>query len=397
MRNFELALGTVALAALAAPCLARDGDARVVVGFKGGADASVLTGNGGEVQSVLESGRAVVVNIAPSRLAALRANASVAYVEEDGIVEASDKNEDDAKSGTSKGSGEVGATGRKPGTVTPPQPAQTMGWGVTKVWGTAAPAVTGLGVKVAIIDTGIDLTHPDLKANIAGNVTYVGGTSSGNDDNGHGSHVAGIVAAIDNTIGYVGVAPKASLYAVKVLDSRGSGYLSAVASGVDWARTRGMHIANMSLGGASSSVTLENACNNAQAAGVLLVVASGNSGDGNTATTETSYPAAYSSCVAVGATAVNDSLASFSSTGNFVELSGPGVSVPSTYKSGGYATLSGTSMASPHAAGLAALLWTPGTSTAATVRPVLDTKVRDLGPQGRDAGFGFGVVYYPGQ
>ncbi len=373
MKGSQFLLSAAVVAALAVPVLADD-DAdgiRVVIGFKGDANADLLAQDGATVDGIDASGKVAIAHVPAERLAAIAQNASVAYVEQDGICEASGK----------------------PSSSTT-QPPETVGWGVSRVWGASQPTATGAGVKVAIIDTGIDLTHPDLAGNIKGGINLVRTNRSPNDDNGHGSHVAGIVAAIDNTIGYVGVAPGASLYAVKVLDARGSGYLSTVAAGIDWARQNGMNVGNMSLGGSSGTSQLQAACDNAAAAGVLLVAAAGNSGDGSTLTVETSYPAQYSSVVAVGATDYADAVASFSNTGPKVEVSAPGVSIPSTYKGGGYATLSGTSMASPHAAGLAAVLLSAG-STASTIRADLDAHVRDLGPSGRDYGYGFGIAYYP--
>jgi len=197
----------------------------------------------------------------------------------------------------------------------------------------------------------------------------------------------------------IGVAPGASLYAVRVLDRRGSGWWSDIADGITWCKTNGMNVANMSLGGSSSVSAVESACSSAETAGVLLIAAAGNSGDGNTSTTETGYPAAYASVVAVGATDINDNLASFSNTGSYVEVSGPGVSVRSTYKGASYGTLSGTSMASPHAAGMAALLWAQKlslsqTATASTVRTALQSRVRDMGAAGKDNGYGYGIVHY---
>jgi subtilisin family serine protease len=185
----------------------------------------------------------------------------------------------------------------------------------------------------------------------------------------------------------IGVEPQANLYAVRVLDRRGWGNYGDVALGIEWAADHGIQIANMSLGGGASSA-VEAACSYAQGKGVLLIAAAGNDGDGSTTTSEWSYPAAYSSVVSVGATNSNDGLASFSNTNAQVELSGPGVSVLSTYKKNGYATFSGTSMASPHAAGVAALIWAAGSTNASAVRDALKNSAQ------RDNGFGYGIVHF---
>jgi subtilisin family serine protease len=352
------------------------GDEGVIVGFKTGTDASLVSKHGGGVDASIDGVHALACHVPASAISALRAEADVAYVEEDGIAEALGK----------------GASGKPGGGTT--QPAQSTPWGISRV-GAPVSGNAGSGVKVAIIDTGIDLNHPDLAGNVNSGATFVSRTSTPDDDNGHGTHVAGIVAALDNTIGVVGVAPEAALYPVKVLDKRGSGTWSAVASGIGWAVDHGMNVANMSLGGGANS-TLETACSNAESAGVLLIAAAGNSGDGNTSTTELSYPAAYSSVVAVGATDSSDHLASFSNTGSFLEVSGPGVNVYSTYKGDGYATLSGTSMASPHATGVAALLWNAlgSSASASSVRSELANRAVDLGSSGFDNGFGWGLVHY---
>ena len=365
---------------------ARADDVRVIVGFKGEASTSLVSRHGGRIHRT--SGKFVAASLPAQALAKLRGEADVAYVEEDGVAEALGRKVEDQ--------------GKPGGGSSTPAPQATP-WGVDKVDADLAWATTtGAGVKVAVIDTGIDMDHPDLVGNVKGGVDYVQDDGNPNDDNGHGSHVAGTIASVDdrgiptvnsgNGIGYVGVAPKAHLYAVKVLDRRGSGWLSDVAAGIDWARTNAMHVGNMSLGASSGGTTLKTACDAAELAGVLLVAAAGNSGDGSTSTTETSYPAAYASCLAVGATTSSDGLASFSNTGPYVELSAPGTSIPSTYKNGGYATLSGTSMASPHVAGMAALLWTIGTSTGARVRSALHSTVVDLGRAGVDNGFGYGRI-----
>jgi len=353
-------------------------DVRVIVGFKGDASASVVTAHGGRVHGA--SGGWVSASVAPGQIAKLRASAEVAYVEEDSVMETL---------GRENAGGKPGGGGSTP---TPP-PAEVLPWGVDTVDAELAWAdTTGSGIKVMVIDTGVDQTHPDLVANVHGGKDFVNGDTDPDDDNGHGSHVAGTIAGVDNTIGVIGVAPGAHLYAAKVLNRRGSGWLSDVAAGIDYAAEQGMHVANMSLGSSSGAATLETACNAAVAAGVLLVAAAGNSGDGNETDTELGYPAAYDACVAVGATDSSDQVADFSNSGAFVDLSAPGVNIPSTFKDGQYKTYSGTSMASPHVAGMAALLLELGIPENETLRSQLEAQVRDLAPGGDDYGYGFGLI-----
>jgi subtilisin family serine protease len=165
----------------------------------------------------------------------------------------------------------------------------------------------GTGVKVAVVDTGIDTTHPDLAANIKGGVSFVTRVSSYKDDNGHGTHVAGIIAAINNTIGVVGVAPNAQLYSVKVLDRTGSGTVSSVIAGIDWSAKNGMQVISMSLGTNTDFQSLHDAVDRAYLQGVVVVAAAGNDYGG-----PISYPAAYDNVIAVTATDSNNKIASFS-------------------------------------------------------------------------------------
>ncbi len=268
--------------------------------------------------------------------------------------------------------------------------AQTVPWGITKVNAPLAHArgVRGATVKVGIIDTGIDYNHGDLSANYAGGIDYANGDNDPMDDNGHGTHVSGTVAAIDNTIGVIGVAPSCRLYGVKVLDAAGSGTFADVISGIDWCAANGMQVANMSLGASSGTTALQTACDNAYAAGVVICAAAGN-GYG----APVSYPAAYSSCIAVSATDQNNNLAVFSNVGPQMDVAAPGVSVYSTYPGNSYATMDGTSMATPHATGVCALIWSTGSyTTASAVRTRLTSTCTDIGAAGFDNSFGNGLI-----
>jgi subtilisin family serine protease len=226
-------------------------------------------------------------------------------------------------------------------------------------------------VDVAVIDTGIDLDHPDLA--VAGGVSCLSGScvSGGDDDHYHGTHVAGTVAALDNDLGVVGVAPGARLWAVKVLNKRGSGSNSGVIAGIDWvAGQGGIEIANLSLGG-SYSQAVNDAVAGAVSSGVSVVVAAGNSADDAADYSPASEPtaitvsaladfggAAGGGAAATCRTDVDDTFASFSNYGSPVDVIAPGVCIRSTYplERGSYGTISGTSMAAPHVAGGVALL-----------------------------------------
>ncbi len=262
-------------------------------------------------------------------------------------------------------------------------PAFEMQWGVKRVNASAAWSTTmGQGVKVGIIDTGMDYTHPDLKANYAGGYNALDNSKPPLDDNGHGTHVAGIIGAVSDGAGVVGVAPKASLYAVKVLNARGSGAYSAIIDGIQWAVNNKMDVVNMSLGSPSGSAAIQKAVEAAYKAGVTLVMAAGNdSGPVN-------YPARYPQSIAVAASDSADNIASFSSRGPEIAFIAPGVAINSTYMGGLYKSLSGTSMASPHVAGLAALAVGAGAKTPAAVRKALQSAAVSLGLQPSEQGAG---------
>ncbi len=221
-------------------------------------------------------------------------------------------------------------------------------------------------IKVAVLDTGIEETHTDLVGKVVENNNFT--TSAlANDLHGHGTHVAGIIAAnTNNNFQFAGVGYNSTLMNGKVLGDNGSGNYSWLINGIVWAADNGARVINISLGGPSSSQALEEAINYAWSKGAVVVAAAGNCGgtdyaqNGCLSFNQLFYPAYYTSAIAVGATDTNDQRASFSTYGNWVDVAAPGASIWSTYKDNAYANMSGTSMASPHVAGVAALIWASG-------------------------------------
>jgi len=339
-----------------------DGQARVIIGFSGLPDKALVKAFGGEVYAEFGFIKALSAKIPVEAIDGLLRNPHVVYVEPNIQLHALEE--------------------------------QYL-WGMDRIYGDESfifptwVTSTGDGVKVAILDTGIDPSHPDLAGRVSQGVDFTE-TGSSFDDNGHGTHVSGTVAAIySNNSGVYGVAPSASLYAVKVLDSTGSGYLDWIIAGIEWAIANEIDVINMSLGTPSDVQPLEDACNAAYKADILIVAAAGNSGNkpGNRDTVE--YPGGYASVIAVAASDSNDLRASFSSTGPDVELIAPGVSILSSIPGDGYAYYSGTSMASPHVAGVAALvLAARPTLTNAEVRLILQQTAENLGLKQEHQGFG---------
>ena len=252
------------------------------------------------------------------------------------------------------------------------------------------------GVPVGIVDTGIDAAHEDLRGKVgACGAARDGAVSEGEcaDAEGHGTHVAGTIGAIaGNGLGVAGVAFDAPLIVCRALSgANGSGTVADVAACMRWVHDRGARVISMSLGGPSSR-TLAEAAKTAYArggrSGSLLVAAAGNDG-----TAATEYPAGLPQVVSVGAIDARDAVAPFSNENADVELTAPGVDILSAKAGGGYVSESGTSMATPHVSGAAALLWGADPSaSAATIRARIDAAVDDLGAPGRDAAYGFGVV-----
>lgn len=242
-------------------------------------------------------------------------------------------------------------------------------WGVARV---EAPAAwkqgQGRGIKVAVIDTGVDCTHPDLQCDFSKGANILEPGADPMDDNEHGTHVSGTIAGRGNGGGLLGVAPQATIIPVKVLNKDGEGSLSDIVKGINWATKAGVDVINMSLGGDTGSAALERAVKKALAAGVVVVAAAGNSGP-NPDTV--GYPGGYAGVIAVAASDSGDKVAKFSSRGEAVAVIAPGVDIKSTVPGGGYATESGTSMASPHVAGLAALALERGARGPSGVRSAL--------------------------
>lgn len=272
-------------------------------------------------------------------------------------------------------------------------------WGPPKV---KLPAAWDLeqgstSIVVAVVDTGVDCTHPDLAGRCVSGFNTIHGQKT-EDDFGHGTHVAGILGALtNNTAGVAGANWQVSIMPVKVLNSSGSGTYADVSEGIVGAADRGAKVINLSLGGCCPSDTMKAAVDYAWGKGVFLACAAGN-GNGPLI-----YPAAYPSCTAVGATDQNDQKAWFSSYGTGLAVTAPGVAILSTVpKTGGdpcctdpsgYKLLSGTSMATPHVAGLAALLFDhfPG-ATNADIRNQMEAYATDLGTPGWDQSFGYGRI-----
>ncbi|PSQ17816.1 serine protease, partial [Halobacteriales archaeon QS_8_69_26] len=271
--------------------------------------------------------------------------------------------------------------------------AQTLPWGIDRVDADILhdEGETGSGADIAILDTGIDADHPDLQNNLGAGKAWVACDGSNgatcnydwDDDNDHGTHCAGIADAVDNTEGVVGVATEATLHALKVLDSSGSGSFSDIAAAIEYTADQGWDVASMSLGASSGSSTVKDACTYAYENGVLLVGSAGNSGPCSDCV---GYPAAYSEVIAVSSTDEDDSLSSFSSTGPEVELAAPGGSIESTVING-YDTFSGTSMSCPHVSGAGGHLMAKGYTNKEARQRLKDT-AEDIGLGSNEQGAG---------
>jgi len=231
-----------------------------------------------------------------------------------------------------------------------PEQRSEIPWGVARVKAPAAwEKTTGAGIRVAVVDTGVDYEHPDLKDNYAGGYNAIDPEGDPMDGHGHGTHVAGTIAGVHNDMGVIGVAPHAKIYGIKVLDENGGGSLYTIIAGLDWAVQNEMQVVNMSLGGPHSDI-MYKAIRKAYDAGLTLVAATGNDPEASV-----SAPARYAETIGVSASTSEDALAGFSTVGDEVDFIAPGHEILSAWPQMRLARLSGTSMACPHVAGLAAL------------------------------------------
>lgn len=354
--------------------LAADRD--VIVGYKktvGASEKKLITDNGGIVKKNLNVINAVSARIPENNIKNLKNNSNIKYIVNDTVFKASDE--------------------------------YSSSWGVQYIGSRAVhdQNINGTGVKIAILDTGIDYNHPDLNTNYKGGYDFVFNDADPMDDstgiavNSHGTHAAGIIAAQNNGIGPVGVAPKADIYAVKVLDGAGFGMASFIISGLEWAMINGADIISMSIESTENNPALLEAINAANNSGILLVAAGGND---RTGTGTVKYPAAYDAVIAVTAIDQNGQKASFSPIDPKIEISAPGVNVLSTIIGGGYGTRSGTSMAAPHVTGAAALIFSSnfpdvngdGKRDHVDVREIIRNSAFDVGDPGQDNIYGYGLL-----
>ncbi|MGZ9586754.1 S8 family peptidase [Paenibacillus marinisediminis] len=226
-------------------------------------------------------------------------------------------------------------------------------WGVRQIKAPQAWSVTtGHRIHIGVIDTGADYRHPDLSSSLLSGVNLVQRGSAPHDDNGHGTHIAGTIAASNQMYGIIGVAPRALIHPVKAFDSNGSAFVSDIIAGIDWCVRNKVHIINMSFGMKSRSKSLLKAVNSAYNAGITIVASSGNDAKRKSI----DYPARYSQTISVGATDANRLIAPFSNRGSFVDIYAPGEKIVSSWLKNKYHEMSGTSMATSHVSGTIALL-----------------------------------------
>lgn len=364
-----LAISAVLFSGWASTTAAAETDSasdRVIISFKEEIDYELLEEMGAEIHEEFDAITAVSVTLPDeTTVQSASTDSSIEYIEENSVVRAA---------------------------------AQTTTWGYRSIKANTASSLgyTGKGVKIAVIDSGINSKHPDLK--VAGGVSKIANSSAFTDGLGHGTHVAGVIGAQNNSIGTVGVAPDAQLYSVKVLSTKGLGTLEGVVAGIQWAIDQKVDIINMSLTTVANNQTLRDITKKAYDAGILIVAASGNERESGLYG-DVLYPARFPSVVAVGSVSQLNKLSYFSNYGPSQELMAPGENILSTYVNGttttqnDYAILEGTSVASPFAAGTFAQYMEayPHLSNK-QLRETIKRAATDLGPKGRDNQYGNGLI-----
>ncbi len=331
----------------------------VLIGFNERVNTSLIAQAGGEVDHVFTRLEIVEARVPVQAIQGLRNNPQISFVESNQAVKA----------------------------------LETIPWGIERIFASENQLrdtwqdTSGENTKVAVLDTGIDGAHSDL--NVVGGVNFVNSEPYDVDLNTHGTHVAGIIAALNQGSGIAGVAPGVSLYSVTVLNSEGSGFISDVIKGIEWAMDEDIAIINMSLGAEEHSEALLQMVDAAFAAGHLLIGAAGNEGTFNGNGDTVAYPARYQAVIAVAASTQNDNRATFSSHGPDIELIAPGSNIHSTLPGDTYGNKNGTSMAAPHVAGVAALMWSinPNLSNE-EIRQILRNTAEDIGLKSEHQGYG---------
>ncbi|MFN8472916.1 MAG: S8 family serine peptidase [Anaerolineae bacterium] len=354
---------------------------RILVGYRASASAkgrAAVEAVGGKVTDSLTTLDIDAISVPPDgldrALAALKADPSVAFAERDPIVRLAGS----------------------PAAWQPNDPFFKDEWGLAR---TGVPAAWDLtrgspDVVVAVLDTGVDANHEDLRGQLVAGYDFVHNTRTPDDDNGHGTHVTGIIAAAaNNGIGISGVAPGSRVMPIKVMSALGNGSHFVIAQGIEHALRNNARILNLSMGGDTPSDTLKQAIDHAWAAGALVVAAAGNDN-----TDKPSYPAAWPNVISVGAINTDDTRAPFSNYGQTISVVAPGVAILSTLPGNRYEAWPGTSMAAPIVSGIAALLWSRNPSlTNDQVRERLISTAERLGtsiydPNGHNSEYGYGLV-----
>jgi subtilisin family serine protease len=300
--------------------------------------AHEITAVGGKIQRTLRYHDGVVVELTPPALSSLQSRLGQGVrIERDYFARIPDGEMPEPDSVSSAGID---------------QPPQAVPWGVAMVRATQANAITrGDGILVCVVDTGIQPDHPDLADNIAGGENFVSEDAlAWGDDCGHGTHIAGVIGALDNSIGVVGVAPEAKLFSAKVLDAGGAGSSSTIAEGIRSCTAHHAQVINLSLVVTEDSQLIHDAIVDARRSGAVIVAAAGNSSG------QVFYPAKYPEVIAVSAVDSHLKLAPFSSWGPEIAFAAPGAQIYSTMLYSRYVVESGTSMAAPHVSGVAALM-----------------------------------------